>query len=103
MIADAARSDGSVDNRAPAYTLSALLLAAVATSIDSLVAGFGFGVLNASVLIALAVIGGTTFALSFAGTYAGRRFGHRSGRYVGIGGGLVLIAIGTKILVDHTL
>ena len=85
-----------------AFTLSALLLAAVATSIDALVAGFGFGVLNVSVLLALGMIGLTTFALSFAGVYLGHRFGRHFGQYVEVGGGLLLIAIGTKILIDHT-
>lgn len=91
------------DARTPAFTLSALLLAAIATSIDSLVAGFGFGVLNVSVLAALAIIGATTFVLSFAGIYVGRHFGRWAGRYVEFAGGLALIGIGGKILVDHTL
>jgi putative Mn2+ efflux pump MntP len=91
------------DARTPAFTLSALLLVAIATSIDSLVAGFGFGVLNVSVLAALAVIGATTFVLSFAGVYVGRHFGRRVGRYVEFAGGILLIGIGAKILADHTL
>lgn len=104
MIVDGVHARGQdADVRPPAFTLSALLLAAVATSIDSLVAGFGFGVLNVSVLLALAVIGAITFLLSFAGVYVGHRFGRHFGEYVEIGGGLVLIAVGAKILADHTL
>lgn len=102
MIVEGVRSGPEPAPDSSAFTLSALLLAAVATSIDALVAGFGFGVLNLSVLVALAVIGATTFVLSFAGVYVGTRFGRHLGQYVEIGGGLVLIGIGAKILIDHT-
>ena len=101
MVYDGTR--GSDQYRPPVFTLSALLLSAVATSIDALVVGFGFGVLNLSVLLALIVIGGVTFTLSFAGLLLGHRMSKRTGQYAEILGGLALIAIGLKIFVDHTI
>ncbi len=88
--------------KAPAFTVSGLILAAVATSIDALAAGFSFGLLNVSVILALVMIGVTTFALSFAGVYLGHRVGRHFGQYVEVGAGLLLIGIGAKILIDHT-
>lgn len=102
MIFDGIRPHRSEQPKASAFTVTGLLLAAVATSIDSLVAGFGFGLLNVSVLLALVMIGATTFVLSFAGVYLGHRVGRHFGQYVEVGAGLLLIAIGTKILIDHT-
>lgn len=87
---------------ANAFTLSALILTAIATSIDSFVVGFGFGFLNISVLMALMTIGGVTFVTSFGGIYLGNRLSHHVGEYAEILAGLILIAIGTKILIDHT-
>jgi putative Mn2+ efflux pump MntP len=85
-----------------AFTISALILTAIATSIDSLVVGFGFGFLNISVLAALLMIGGITFLTSFGGVFLGKRLSTHVGEYAEIIAGLVLIGIGIKILHDHT-
>lgn len=77
-----------------------LLLLALATSIDALAVGFGLIVLD-SILFPVITIGIVTFALSLAGVYLGHRykdFGHNKTRIVG---GIILIVIGTKILVEH--
>ena len=100
MIYDGIGHDANGYRRS-AFTISALILTAIATSIDSFVVGFGFGFLNVSVLVALAMIGGVTFLTSFGGVYLGRRFGEHFGEYVEIVAGVVLIAIGFKILFDH--
>lgn len=89
-------------NGGNAFTIPALILTAVATSIDSLVVGFGFGFLNISVLVALLTIGGVTFLSSFGGVFLGKRLSAHVGKYAEIAAGLVLIGIGMKILVDHT-
>lgn len=86
---------------ASAFTISALILTAIATSIDSLVVGFGFGFLNISVLIALLMIGSVTFLTSLGGLYLGRRLSNQVGEYIEVVAGLILIAIGAKILADH--
>ena len=100
MIRDGLKSDGAVDTR-NTLTMSALILSGVATSIDSLVVGFGFGFLKVSILAALAIIGCVTFVSSFGGFYLGRYVSRHFGEYVEVGAGLILIAIGAKILFDH--
>lgn len=101
MIVEGMR--GSTKNEASTgFTLPALILTAIATSIDSFVVGFGFGFLNVSVLLALVMIGGVTFLTAFGGIYLGKRLSDHVGEYAEIVAGIVLIGIGTKILVDHT-
>jgi len=100
LIYDGLRPGGDIYAR-NALTISALILSAVATSIDSLVVGFGFGFLNISILMALATIGTVTFVVSFGGVYLGRMVGRHLGEYVEVGAGLVLIGIGIRILIDH--
>lgn len=78
-----------------------MLVAAVATSIDALGVGFTLPLLDAPMLGSLFTIGITTAVLSVAGLYLGRRYGARLGRRVDVLGGLVLIALGTKILVGN--
>lgn len=85
-----------------AFTLSALLLTAIATSIDSLVVGFGFGFLNISVMAALIMIGSVTFFTSFGGVFLGKRLSAHVGEYAEVIVGFVLIVLGAKILLDHT-
>jgi putative Mn2+ efflux pump MntP len=78
-----------------------LLVLAVATSIDALAAGLTLPMLGAPLVLSLATIGITTAVLSSIGLYAGRRFGDALGRRLDAAGGIVLIALGAKILADH--
>jgi putative Mn2+ efflux pump MntP len=78
-----------------------LIGAAVATSIDAAAAGVTLPTLGFPIVLACAVIGGITAALCFAGALFGRQLGTRFGHYAEIAGGLVLIALGVKILVEH--
>lgn len=80
-----------------------LLLLAVATSIDALAVGVTFAFLNITLIGAVLVIGAVTFVLSFAGVYIGTRFGHLFEKKMELAGGLVLIGIGVKILMEHLL
>jgi putative Mn2+ efflux pump MntP len=100
MIIDGVRGVNPAGSR-PGLTFWALVLTAVATSIDALVVGLGFGVLNLSVLIALFMIGSVTFAVSLAGVTLGRMVHQKTEDYIEILGGLALIAIGARILFDH--
>jgi putative Mn2+ efflux pump MntP len=80
-----------------------LLLQAVATSIDALIVGVGFaavGLPPSELVKAVILIGATTFALSFAGVWAGKRVGALLGSRAEIVGGLILIAIGVKIFIE---
>jgi putative Mn2+ efflux pump MntP len=60
-----------------------------------------FAFLKISIATPIIVIGVVTFALSYLGTYVGTRLGHFFERKIGILGGLILIGIGTKILLEH--
>lgn len=81
--------------------LPGLLLLAVATSVDALAVGISFAFLQVSILPAVALIGTTTFALSVLGVGIGARFGTRFQKQAGIAGGVILILIGVKILLEH--
>jgi len=95
-----AASTGPQHPRSP-FDLHMLVLLALATSIDALVAGLTLALLEVPPLAAAAFIGGTTFVLSLAGVEAGRRFGDKLGKKLDIAGGLVLIGLGLKTLIEH--
>jgi putative Mn2+ efflux pump MntP len=78
-----------------------LFVLAVATSIDALAAGLTLPMLGAPMALSLATIGVTTAVLSALGLFAGRRFGASLGRRLDFAGGVVLIGLGIKILVQH--
>ena len=79
----------------------AIVVAAIATSIDALAAGFTLPTLDLPPLGTAALIATVTFALSVLGIALGRRIGDRFGRPAEVLGGLILIAIGARILVAH--
>jgi putative Mn2+ efflux pump MntP len=93
----------STRSDAELYGLRVLLLLAVATSIDALAVGITLPMLNAPLLLSLATIGVTTAILSALGLFAGRWFGAALGKRLDVAGGLVLIGLGVKILVQHLL
>ena len=78
-----------------------LLVLSVATSIDALAVGIGFAFLPVSIGPAVLLIGITTATLAFGGVLLGHRAGSRWRRPAAVAGGLILIGIGIKILVDH--
>jgi putative Mn2+ efflux pump MntP len=80
-----------------------LLLLAVATSIDALAVGISLAFLSVSIVEAAVAIGLITLVLSFAGVALGHRVGTRFRGPAEIAGGVILILIGTKILLDHLL
>jgi putative Mn2+ efflux pump MntP len=85
-----------------ALTGKALLIAGVATSIDALAAGITLPTLSVAPLVAVALIGGVTFAMSGAGVALGRIAGDRFGTWAERAGGIILIGLGCKILAEHT-
>ncbi len=78
-----------------------LFMMAVATSIDALAVGITFACLGVSILSAAPLIGITTFCISFAGVFIGNKFGAAYKEKAEIAGGIILILIGTKILLEH--
>ncbi len=78
-----------------------LLTLSLATSIDALMTGVSFGFVKVNILLAVITIGLVTFLNSIAGAWVGERSIHISPRWAEIIGGLVLIIIGTKIVLEH--
>lgn len=78
-----------------------MFLLAVATSIDALAVGITFAFLRVDILPAVSLIGITTFLLSIAGVKAGILFGSRYKSKAELAGGILLILMGTKILLEH--
>ena len=78
-----------------------LLALSLATSVDALAIGFTFAMLEVRIWDPCAVIGVVTAAVTALGMQIGPRLGARFGRVTEVLGGLVLIAIGCKILIDH--
>ena len=85
----------------PKLDLRELVMLSVATSIDALAVGITFAFLRVDIGLSAALIGTTTFLLSFMGVAVGNRFGARFERPATFAGGVVLILIGTKILLEH--
>jgi putative Mn2+ efflux pump MntP len=76
---------------------------ALATSIDALFVGFSFGLLEVNIFVAVTIIGGITFLAAMLGMLFGKKIGNRFGKKMEIFGGLVLIGLGIKILLEHIL
>lgn len=83
------------------FSPKAMLPLAVATSIDALTVGITFAFLQVDILWAISLIGVTTFVLSAIGVKAGGIVGERGKSRAELAGGIVLILMGCKILVEH--
>jgi len=99
MVWDGLKDDGECV--APGIDHKQLLMLAVATSIDALAMGVTFGVLGMEIVSTISIIGITTFAICIAGVYIGNVFGSRFQKWARILGGVVLVLIGLRILLNH--
>ncbi len=81
--------------------IKVILTLSIATSIDALAVGFSFATLLDQILIAVFIIGAVTFIASMLGILLGKKTGPKINRFAEITGGLILIFIGTKILIEH--
>lgn len=91
----------SAEEVSPDFGVKAMILLALATSIDALAAGLTFSILNVSIFKAALFIGIITFSLSFAGVKIGNLFGCRYKKISERIGGTILILMGLKILLEH--
>lgn len=81
--------------------LITMIIQSIATSIDAFAVGMSFAFLKISILSPVLIVGFVTFFFSMTGLYLGRKFGKKSGNIAEISGGLILIGIGLKILIEH--
>ena len=89
------------DEESASLAFLEMLMLAVATSIDALAVGITFAFLRVQILTAILLIGMTTFLISVAGVRIGNVFGLRYKKKAEIAGGIILIGIGIRILLQH--
>ena len=89
------------ENKIKEYSNKTFFILAIATSIDALAIGVTFAFLNINILSAIIIIGITTFVLSVSAVYLGKVIGNVIKNKAGIFGGLILLIIGLKILLEH--
>lgn len=87
----------------PDFSFRTMFTMAVATSIDALAIGVSFAFLHVNIWTAVLFIGVVTSAFSGAGVLIGKHFGCRYKSKAEFAGGIILIAMGLKILLEHTL
>lgn len=92
--------DGIKDKK---LSLKELLLLAIATSIDALAVGISFAFLNVPIIPSIIIIGLTTFAISLVGVIIGNIFGSKYKNKAEFVGGLILVIIGLKIVLEQYL
>ena len=109
MIVEAIRNQPEEEHADP-FAIGSLLVMAISTSIDALATGIvfrGFEMTGGELLFAFSSIGVVTFLLSFLGAMLGKRVGKAVGekfqRWTVLAGGVVLVGIGLKILLEHLL
>ena len=84
-----------------ALDFKTMFLLAIATSIDALAVGFSFACIQVKLWSSVIIIGLTTFVFSFLGVKIGNVFGSKYEKSAGVVGGIILILIGLKILLEH--
>lgn len=91
------------ENTLISFSNKMLITLGIATSIDALAVGVSMAFLKTDILYPAFIIAFTTFFICFSGVLCGFRFGKIKGLKVELLGGLILITIGIKILIEHTL
>jgi putative Mn2+ efflux pump MntP len=102
MIYESFKIEAAEKNLNPSNILILLALS-VATSIDALAIGITLSLIVSSIAITVVVIGLVTFMLSYLGVFIGKRFGHFFEGKIEAIGGFILICLGVKILIEHTV
>lgn len=100
MIKEALSSDGE-DCQDDSLRLGDLIMLSIATSIDALAVGITFAFFNVSLWLSISIIGIITFVICVIGVKIGNVFGEKYKSKAEFTGGLILIAMGLKILIDH--
>ena len=98
MVRESREGEGDAP---PDLAIPTLLLLSVATSVDALAVGISLAVLSPAILLPAVIIGAVTFGIALAGALLGGRIREGYGKVMELIGGLVLIGIGIRILVEH--
>ena len=93
--------DDDSENKNNDVSFKTMIVLAIATSIDALAVGITFAFLNVNLVLAVSLIGIITFILSIVGTKIGNRFGDKYERKAELVGGIILVLLGVKILLEH--
>ena len=101
MIREAVWGEKEEDESSNSLDFKTMLLLAVATSLDALAVGVSFACIQVNIWLAVIIIGVTTFIFSVLGVKIGNVFGSKYEKSAGIFGGIILILIGLKILLEH--
>ncbi len=103
MIVEAVKpeEEEAVEVMDPPLDIKQMFLLAIATSIDALAVGVTFAFLDYPIVEAISIIGITTFVISIGGVYVGNFFGSRYKNKAELAGGLILVLLGVKILLEH--
>ena len=99
MIKDSFNKDNEDGN--DKIDVKTMLILSIATSIDALAVGVTFAFLETNIFPAISIIGVITFLLSFLGVKIGKKFGDKLKVKAQLMGGIILIVIGIKILLEH--
>ena len=102
MIREAMSKDEDARRDSGSLSFKTMLMLAVATSIDALAAGITFAFLDVDIALAAGMIGCTTCIISMAGVKVGSVFGTKYKSKAEMTGGVMLILLGLKILLEHT-
>jgi putative Mn2+ efflux pump MntP len=100
MIIESRKSNPEERNLNP-LDFKVMIGMAVATSIDALIVGFSFALLEVNIFWAAIIIGAITYLVAMLGMLFGKNIGSATGRRMEMLGGILLILLGLKILVEH--
>ena len=101
MIYEAIKNDEDDDSGKNPLDLKVLTILSIATSIDALVVGVSFAFLEVNIIYAAVIIGIITLLCCFIGVIMGKKFGELFNKKAEIFGGVILVLMGIKILIEH--
>lgn len=93
--------DDEIEKRNDRVDFKTMIILAIATSIDALAVGITFAFFEANLFFSIIIIGVITFILSIIGVILGNKFGDKFQNKAELAGGIILILIGFKILLEH--
>ncbi len=94
-------TDDEIEKRNDKIDFRTMIVLAIATSIDAMAVGVTFAFLKTNLILAISIIGIVTFIISVIGVIIGNKFGDKFQNKAELTGGIILIIIGLKILLEH--